>query len=78
MSIVSTLGHGMVPTIFWSATGAERVLRKYAEHLDPDGCLVQQRHRTQECAAKAAGNKRPKRQKLGSGGVEATLLRKKL
>ena len=44
----------MVPTIFWSAH-AEGVLKKTGEHLDPDGCLVQQcGHRTYEDAAKAA------------------------
>jgi hypothetical protein len=41
MNIVSTVGHGMVPTIFWSATGAEGVLWEYAKRLAPDGCLVQ-------------------------------------
>jgi hypothetical protein len=55
MTIVPSLGHGMVPTIFWSAC-AEGVLKENDEHLDPDGCLVQQcRHRTDEDAAKAGG-----------------------
>jgi len=55
MTIVPSFGHGMVPTIFWSAC-AEGVLKKNDKHLDPDGCLVQQcRHRTDEDAAKADG-----------------------
>ena len=58
MTIVSSFGHGMVPTIFWSAH-AEGVLKKNEKHLDPDGCLVQQcRHRTDEDAAKAAEDTR--------------------
>ena len=58
MTIVSSFGHGMVPTIFWSAR-AEGVLKENDEHLDPDGCLVQQRgHRTYEDAAKAAEDRR--------------------
>jgi hypothetical protein len=43
MSIVPTLGHGMAPTIFWSAD-AEGVLWSHEKRLDPDGCLVQQRY----------------------------------
>ncbi|MGD0231671.1 MAG: hypothetical protein ABSC19_15185 [Syntrophorhabdales bacterium] len=61
----------MVPTIFWSAH-AEGVLKKNDEHLDPNGCLVQQRgHRIYEDVAKAAEGTRPIEQKkpgLGYGG----------
>jgi len=71
MTIVSSFGHGMVPTIFWSAC-AEGVLKENDEHLDPDGCLVQQcRHRTDEDAAKAGGRQkadRTKKPRFAQGG----------
>jgi hypothetical protein len=68
----------MVPTIFWSAH-AEGVLTKNEKHLDPDGCLVQQRgHRTYEDAAKAAEDTRLIRQKTEFRAWGATLPRKKL
>ena len=61
----------MVPTIFWSAC-AEGVLKENDEHLDPDGCLVQQcRHRTDEDAAKAGGRHeadRTKKPRFAQGG----------
>ena len=63
MTIVPSFGHGMVPTIFWSAC-AEGMLKENHEHLDPDGCLVQQcRHRTDEDAAKAGGRQKADRAK---------------
>ncbi len=52
-AIISAL---VAPTIFWSAD-AEGVLWSHEKRLDPDGRLVQQRHRT----SKAAGNTRPER-----------------
>ena len=71
MTIVSSFGHGMVPTIFWSAC-AEGVLKENDEHLDPDGCLVQQcGHRTDEDAAKAGGRQkvdRAKKPSVSQGG----------
>ena len=71
MTIVPSFGHGMVPTIFWSAC-AEGVLKENDEHLDPDGCLVQQcRHRTDGDAAKADGRQKADRAKkpgLAHGG----------
>jgi hypothetical protein len=61
----------MVPTIFWSAR-AEGVLKENDEHLDPDGCLVQQcRHRTDEDAAKAGRRQkadRTKKPRFAQGG----------
>jgi hypothetical protein len=54
------------------------VLRENGEHLDPDGCLVQQRNtEPTEDAAKAAGGMRPIRQN-SVWRVGAALLRKKL
>ena len=78
MRIVTSLGHGMVPTIFWSAD-AEGVLREHAKHLDPDGCLVQQgKHRTYEYTAKAAEDTRLIEQKNRVWRMGATLARKQL
>jgi hypothetical protein len=75
MRNVTSLGYGMVPTIFWS-TDAEGVLREHSKHLDPDGCLVQQgKHRTYEYAAKAARGKADKT-KTGFRARGATLARK--
>jgi len=71
MTIVPSFGHGMVPTIFWSAC-AEGVLTKNGKRLDPDGCLVQQcRHRTDEDTAKAGGRheaNRNKKTEVRAGG----------
>ena len=76
MRIVTSLGHGMVPTIFWSAD-AEGVLREHAKHLDPNGCLAQQcEHRTSEYTAKAAEDTRLIEQKNRVWGMGATLSRK--
>ena len=68
----------MVPTIFWSVCRTEGVLIEHSEHLDPDGCLVQQREpRTDEDAAKAAEDTRPA-QKNPVWRMGAALSRKKL
>ena len=76
MSIVISLGHGMVPTIFWSAD-AEGVLRSHEKRLDPDGCLVQQRHRHFKNVRQRQRETRGRKDKEpGFGGVEATLARK--
>ncbi len=74
MSIVSTFGHGMVPTIFWSATEAEGVL--LASTLIPMGAWCSKLKHNED-AAKAAQDTGPKGQKTKLV-VEATLLRKKL
>jgi len=66
IGIVPTLGHGMVPTIFWSAR-AEGVQRTHTKHLDPDGCLVQQRYRTLRMCGKGSG--RHKAEKTKNPGV---------
>ena len=68
MTIVPSLGHGMVPTIFWSAC-AEGVLKENDEHLDPDGCLVQQReHRTWRICGKGGGRHEADTAKQGLAG----------
>ena len=78
MTIVPSFGHGMVPTIFWSAC-AEGVLTKNEKHLDPDGCLVQQcRHRTDEDAAKAGGRQKADRAKKPSVAQGGQLWQEKL
>jgi len=56
----------MVPTIFWSAR-AEGVQRTHTKHLDPDGCLVQQRYRTLRMCGKGSG--RHKAEKTKNPGV---------
>ena len=70
MRIVTSLGHGMVPTIFWSAY-AEGALSKNEKHFDPDGCLVQQRHRTLRMCGKGGERHRTEKTKnpgLAGGG----------
>jgi len=76
-----------IVNLLWTRHGTDDILVRNTEgvlrgnpfkHLEPDGCLVQQReHRIYEDAAKAAGDTRPIRQNQ-VWRVEATLLRKKL
>jgi hypothetical protein len=55
------------------------VLKENDEHLDPDGCLVQQRgHRTYEDAAKAAEDRRLIEQKNRVWGYGGQLWQEKL
>jgi hypothetical protein len=72
-----------IVTFLWTRYGTddilvrntEGVLREPVKHLDPDGCLVQQRkHLIYEDAAKAAGGTKPIRQNR-VWYMETTLLR---